>query len=231
MVVGHRGNQNVWGLTGDFLPDWVDRTEWEEPEVEAQAAQRAIRALGTASPAEIHYYFVRGRYQDLKGTLIRLREESTIHRVRVAGLGEKDVRYVHDADVPLLESMDTDAWQPRTSLLPPFDNLICGRDRTNRLFGFDYVHEQFVPKSRRKFGTYLLPILWGDRLIGRVDSQLDRTEQRLLVHSVHAERGAPTDRETSAEIGQAIAGLAEFLGAREVVYSTRVPRPWKASLR
>jgi uncharacterized protein YcaQ len=231
MVVGHQGNQNVWGLSEDFLPIWVERKMLTEEEVEREAAQRAIRALGTASPSETNYYFVRGRYQHLKKTLESLQEESRIHRVQVEALGGKDERYIHDEDISLLESMNSDAWQPRMSLLAPFDNLIVGRARTNRLFGFDYVHEQFLPKEKRKFGTFVLPILWGDSLIGRTDLRTDRENEKLLVNSVHAQRGAPSDKETSLKIAETIRDFADFLGAKEVEYTTRVPAAWKTSLR
>jgi len=178
MVVGHQGRQNIWGLSETFLPSWVQRKELTEPEVEQEGAQRTLRALGTASPSEINRYFLRGRYLNLKKVLERLQAESTIHRVHIAGLGGE--RYVHDRDVRLLESFDSDAWQPRMSLLAPFDNLLGVQEWTSRLFGFDYVHENFLPKDKRKFGTY---------------------------------------------------DLAEFLGAKEVVYTARVPKAWKHSLR
>jgi uncharacterized protein YcaQ len=231
MVVGHEGNQNLWGLPEDFLPDWVLKTELPEEEYERQAAQRAIRALGTGSPREINYYFPRGRYRDLKGTLSRLEEESAIHHVAVDGFAKKDDRFVHDRDVPLLEEVESDAWEPRMSLIAPFDNLIAGRERTNRIFGFDYVHEQFLPKQKRKFGTMVLPILWGDELIGRVDPQMDRTEGKLLVNSVHAQPRAPMARDVASKIADTIQDLSDFLGAKEVEYSSRVPAAWKGSLR
>ena len=229
MVVGHEGNRNLWGLPEAFLPNWVERKELSEEDVERMAAQRAIRALGTASPREINAYFPRGRYQNLKSALESLRKESTIRPVRVQGEQEDGERYIHGLDIGLLESIN-DAWQPRVSLLPPFDNLICSRGRTNRLFGFDYNHEMFLPEAKRKFGYYVLPILWGDRLIGRIDPLMDRSKERLLVKSVHAEPKAP-GKEAATEIGDAIQRLGDFLGAREVVYSPRVPGPWRSALR
>ncbi len=231
MVSGHQGNRNIWARSELFLPKWVKREELAEEEVERIAAQRAIRALGTASPPEINYYFPRGRYQNLKKALESLQEDSIIHRVHVAEFQERDERYIHALDVRLLESMKDDAWQPRVSLLPPFDNLICGRGRTNRVFGFEYSHEMFLPEHKRKFGYYVLPILWGDRFIGRIDPRLDRQNERLLINSVHAERGAPGDKVVSSKIGETIERLAEFLGAKEVVYTARVPTAWRNSLR
>lgn len=231
MIVGHEGIQNVWGLSKDFLPDWVERTELTEEEVEREAAQKAIRALGTAAAREINYYFVRGRYRRLKAALEVLREEGIIHPIQVAGIPGRDVRYIHDDNLPLLDSIRDGEWEPRMSLVAPFDNLICGRDRTSRLFGFDYVHEQFVPEAKRKYGTYVLPILWGERFIGRIDPQMDRTKDKLLIHSVHAEPGAPPEKEVASEVSDTIDRFARFLGAKEVVYSPRVPASWKRALR
>src|SRR5207302_9165381 len=126
MVVGHEGRQNIWGLSKTFLPSWVQRKELSEPEVEQEGAKRTLRALGTASPSEINRYFLRGRYLNLKKALERLQSESTIHRVRIEGISGE--RYVHDRDVRLLESMNSDAWRPRMSLLAPFDNLLAVRE-------------------------------------------------------------------------------------------------------
>jgi uncharacterized protein len=231
MVVGHQGIQNIWGLPEKFLPSWVERKELAEEEVERLAAQRAIRALGTASPPEINYYFPRGCYQNLKRALETLLEDSIIHRVHVEGFPERDERYIHDLDIKPLESMNTGAWQPRMSLLPPFDNLIIGRSRTNTVFGFDYSHEMFLPQNKRKFGYYVLSILWGDRFIGRVDPQMDREHEKLLIKSVHAEPGAPRDKEIPLMIKETLQRLAEFLGAKQVVYTNQVPEAWKSSLR
>ena len=231
MVVGHQGNQKIWGLPETFLPSWAERKELTEQEAERAGAERTIRALGTASPSEINIYFLRGRYLNLKKALEHLQKESTIRRVQITGLASKGERYVHDLDIPLLESMHSDAWRPRMSLLAPFDNLISGKDRVNRMFGFDYVHENYLPPNKRKFGSYVLPILWGDRFIGRVDPRMDRENERLLISSVHAEPGAPGGKEVSLEIRETIGHLAEFLGAKEVVYTARVPKAWRNSLR
>jgi uncharacterized protein len=226
MVVGHQGIKNVWGLSEEFLPSWVERKELSEEEVERLAAQRAIRALGTASDREIEYYFPRGCYQNLKRALWSLAEDSLIHRVQVVGLQDKRERYVHHLDLKLLENTNTDAWQPRMSLLPPFDNLVNGR-HTSRLFCFDYNHEMFFPQNKRKFGYYVLPILWGENFIGRVDPLMDRREGKLVIHSVHAEIGAPSNKMIALKIKETLESLAEFLGAREVLFSDRVPPAWK----
>jgi len=149
MVAGHQGNQNIWALTEKFLPSSVDRRQLTEEEFDREAAQRAIRALGVASQREVHLYFPRGRYTDPRKTLKRLADESSIHRVQVEGLGGGDERYVHDRDTELLESISTDAWQPRMSILAPFDNLLTDRSRTSRLFGFE-LYPRELPTERKE---------------------------------------------------------------------------------
>jgi uncharacterized protein YcaQ len=111
-------------------------------------------------------------------------------------------------------------WRPRTTLLSPFDNLICDRERTERLWGFAYRNEMYVPKHKRQFGCYVMPVLSGERLIGRVVPRVDRRRGELVVEGVFAEEefsgaGAVADRSVAA----AIESLASFAGAGSVSYS------------
>jgi uncharacterized protein YcaQ len=82
--------------------------------------------------------------------------------VRVEGGSEQ--WWVHRDTLGLLDEQ----WRPRITLLSPFDNLICDRDRTERLWDFVYRNEIYVPKHKRRFGSYVMPVLAGERLIGRV---------------------------------------------------------------
>src|SRR5207244_5649470 len=116
MVVGHQGNQKIWGLPETFLPSWAERKELTEQEAERAGAERTIRALGTASPSEINIYFLRGRYLNLKKALEHLQKESTIHRVQITGLASKGERYVQDLAIPLLDWMPPDEWLTARSL-------------------------------------------------------------------------------------------------------------------
>lgn len=232
MVAGRQGNQKLWDISERFLPSWVSRKDLSDEEVEYEAVQRSLQALGTANASEISFYFLRGRYRNLKETLKRLQAESKIHEVDVAdGPVGKGDRYIHSKDIPVLEKLGPDHWEPRVSLLSPFDNLICDRARTKILFDFDFTSEIYTPPSKRKYGYYVLPILFGDRFIGRIDPLMDRKKEKLLINSVHAEPSAPRDKKVSAEIRESVEQLSDFLGAREVVYSKRVPKFWQNSLR
>ena len=84
-------------------------------------------------------------------------------------------------------------FRPRTTLLSPFDDLVSDRDHTERLFDFRFRIEIYVPKAKREFGYFVLPILHGDRLIGRIDPRFDRATGVLHVNAVYAQEGAPAD--------------------------------------
>jgi hypothetical protein len=117
----------------------------------------------------------------------------------------------------------------RVTFLSPFDGLVKDRDRAEALWDFFYRLEMYVPKAKREYGYYVLPILRGDKLIGRIEPALDRKNGVLQVHGVFAEPGA------SASAGPGIAAaarrLAKWLGAGKVVYSRKVPTIWRGALR
>jgi len=116
----------------------------------------------------------------------------------------------------------------RVTLLSPFDRLIHDRDRAEALFGFHYRLEIYVPKAKRRYGYYVLPILQGDRPIGRLDPFFDRKTGVLRINGVWAEDDAPP--EAGPEVRRAIDELARWLGAREVAFAPVVPHAWRASL-
>jgi uncharacterized protein YcaQ len=98
----------------------------------------------------------------------------------------------------------------RTALLSPFDRLIHDRVRTQELFGFDYLLEMYKPAAKRRWGYFALPILHGDRLVGKLDATADRRVGVLRVDAVHEDE--PLDAAARDDVQQAIEGLAEWLG-------------------
>jgi uncharacterized protein len=100
---------------------------------------------------------------------------------------------------------------PRTTFLSPFDQLIHNRDRTEALWGFYYRLEMYVPAAKREYGYYVLPILHGDRLVGRIEPVFDRKAKVLRVKGLWWEAG-----EKPVGLARPLASLASFLGAESV---------------
>ena len=103
-------------------------------------------------------------------------------------------------------------FEGRTALLSPFDGLIRDRKRMAQLFEFDYSLEMYKPVAKRRWGYYALPILHGDRLVGKVDATTDRERGRLVVHAVHEDEPFPS--EVADAVQAELESLAEWLGLR-----------------
>lgn len=204
MVTGRDGLRRLWGLA-----DFPAVEDLPQEEVVARAAEHALRALGVARTRDVERHFTIGRYPGLD-----LERAAWARPVLVEGGSEQ--WWAHRDALGLLD----EPWRPRTTLLSPFDNLICDRERTERLWGFAYRNEMYVPKHKRQFGCYVMPVLSGERLIGRVVPRVDRRRGELVVEGVFAEEefsgaGAVADRSVAA----AIESLASFAGAGSVSYS------------
>ena len=95
----------------------------------------------------------------------------------------------------------------RVTFLSPFDRLVHDRDRAEALFDFRYRLEMYVPKAKREYGYYVLPVLAGDRLVGRIEPRFDRRTRTLEVLGVWGD---------TSRADEALASLASFLGAEEI---------------
>ena len=121
------------------------------------------------------------------------------------------VRLARNGDWDVHPDADSAPVSARTTFLSPFDRLIHDRDRAEALWGFRYRLEMYVPKPKREYGYYVLPILRGDRLIGRIDPILDRKSGVLRVNSVHWEAGVKP-----VSLQKPLRSLASFIGAGSI---------------
>jgi uncharacterized protein len=133
---------------------------------------------------------------------LRLIEEKRFRAIGVRLERGRPLAHPEAVDGPIPE---------RTTFLSPFDRLVHDRDRTLALWDFFYRLEMYVPVAKREYGYYVLPILHGDRIVGRIEPVFDRREKVLRVNGLWWEPGVkPVD------LDEPLASLAEFLGADEV---------------
>ncbi|MCB0192544.1 MAG: YcaQ family DNA glycosylase [Anaerolineae bacterium] len=233
MVAGRRGLQKQWALAEHHLPDWYSQDALlSENEIVYQAAQKSLRALGVATTKHIDNHFTRNRYPNLANILAELVAEQRIIPISVQDdtVTWPGQWYIHADDVSLLENLSQD-WQPRTTLLSPFDNLICDRDRTEFMWDFYFRIEIYVPKAKRQYGYYVLPILHGDQLIGRIDPRMDRKTGIFHVNAIYLEPDTAPDAATAQAVITAIEQLAKFLGAEIIQYNPDgIPVIWEKFL-
>jgi uncharacterized protein len=215
MIVGRDGQQRIWDVTSRSLPRVPSRPT---SEIASELVDRQLRARGVERLDRIGTLFD-GPVPMRDGAIRRHLREGLIVPIEVDGLPG---RWVAHRD--LLDA----TFRGRTTLLSPFDDLISDRERTQRLFDFRFRLEIYVPKAKREFGYFVLPILRGDRLVGRIDPVFDRKAGVLCVNAVYAEPHAePGD---GPAVGRAIEELAAWLRATDIAWPT-FPPVWRERTR
>ena len=151
--------------------------------------------------------------------------DGEIIEVKVEGLKAIQFALADDAKVitDLSAGRIPKAWKPldtttneETVFLAPLDH-VSARGRAKDLFGFDYVWEVYKPEHQRKFGYYVLPVLWGDRLVARFDSKLDRTTNTFIVFGLWLEdKSLAKDVAFAEALGRGFARFVNFLGAEKM---------------
>ena len=210
-VTRRRGFERVFDLTERMLPPAVRSAATPaEPDAKRELVAHAARAHGVGTVGDLADYYRMG-VADTKRALAELIEDGRVAPVLVEGWAEPAYLY-RAARIPRAVN--------GAALLSPFDPLVWRRRRTERIFGFHYRIEIYTPAAKRVFGYYVLPLLVGDRLVGRFDLKADRAAGRLLVQAAWLESGvepAPTLEAAATELRR----MARWLGLPEIVVAPR----------
>ena len=170
----------IYDITERVLPSKIlDTPTPTENEARKQLLVRAAKAQGVATLTDLADYY-RQKTAVIKPLVNELVEQGDLREVTVDTWVEK--AFVHRSAKPPKKLY-------ATALLSPFDSLVWCRPRNERLFDFHYRIEIYTPREKRKFGYYVLPFMMNGELFGRVDLKADRANAKLLVQSVHTEKG------------------------------------------
>jgi uncharacterized protein YcaQ len=205
-IAGRRGFQRLYDLTERVIP----RAVLDAPvPTEAQALRslvlRAVRGRGALTESGIaEHYRVPARTAAVRPHVQALEAEGLLRRLRVED-GGPDVLVPGDADLGERVS-------PGATLLSPFDNLLWDRPFAERLFSFRHVMEIYKPAPQRVYGYYVLPLLRGDRIVGRADLKSDRRAGLLRLIAFHREPGVRDSAALRAALGRALERLARAAG-------------------
>ena len=184
------GRQRLWDLAERVYPSGVEAMPAEEAaRIRGERRLRSLgiaRARGTAVPVDANIVGEAGEPATVEGTKGTWRVDPG----QLDRLGEP--------------------FQGRTALLSPFDRLTYDRKRALELFDFEYTLEMYKPESKRRWGFFALPILHGDRLVGKLDANADHKSSTFRVRAIH--RDVPFTGEMATAVDAEIEALALWLG-------------------
>ena len=205
-LAGRRGAglDRLYDLTERVLPDEVRNAPTPSPaDARRELVRRAAAVLGVATVADLADYF-QLKTTDAKLAVADLVDAGELEAVSVEGW--KGPAYVTAGAKP----PPTRTAGDEARLLGPFDSLTWSRDRTRRLFGFEFSFEIYVPEAKRRYGYYVLPVLLDGRLVGRVDLKADRQRRALLVIGAFPEDGVGA-KSFAAPVEAELRRLADWL--------------------
>jgi uncharacterized protein YcaQ len=226
--VHHRvANRRVFDLAERLLPLELlaapDPNETDEDYREWHVLRR-VGSLGLAPTrtSECWYGIIGVKAKERRAILSRLVERGEAVAVDVEGL-DKGPFFLRAADLPTLEAVRAEEAPPeQAAFIGALDNLIWDRQFTHQLFDFEYAWEVYKPKKQRKYGYYVLPVLYGDRFVARWEPAFDKETRALTINNWWWETGVEPDEVMQAALHSCLWDFARYLEASEILLGEEV---------
>jgi hypothetical protein len=186
---------------------------------------RGVGLMAVGGPGEL--VLGTGKAADRASMTAKLVEDGTLIPVHVDGF--REVRHVLAEEWPLLEATEAPnlGTRPAVTFVAPLDQLMWDRRLVKGVFGFEYIWEVYVPAAKRRHGYYVLPILFGDRLVGRIEPRYERATRTLRIAGIWFEAGFKPMEEPHflPALAEALHAYRSFVGADALTWPrTRLAR-------
>lgn len=221
MVAERKNFQKVFDLTERVLPDDVDTSMPSEEELGRFLVERALKAYGLADKKEIVDHLRVAKKKLILSALQEMLSDGSVVRVKVKHEDGDDHLEYYALPGTIEEMDDLSGTDPQVFILSPFDNFCIQRDRLKTFFDFDYALECYLPKEKRVFGYFTLPIFWQDGFAGRMDAKADRKNKELIIHHLKFEDTFRIDDAFLAELQKKLISFMKFQGC-ERIHLTKV---------
>lgn len=215
MVAKRHNFQRVYDLRERILPDWDDSQTTTLETVHETLVLNTVKALGVTKTAWIADYF--RMYKKVAQSVIeKLEKSGQLQTVEVEGWDgpgyfhpdyRDEVEAAANGQIPV----------SKTTFLSPFDPLVWDRQRAFELFNFDYKIEVYIPAAKRKYGYFTLPILYNNKLVGRLDPKAHRKEGIFEVKALHLEPDVMVDDALVGEMKRVLKDCAEWHKTPQVI--------------
>lgn len=217
------GFQKVYDLTERVVPELHRAQEVDHDGFVDWACREALKRLGFATRGEIAAFWALLTPPEVEEWIARNRSSlMTVHVEPKDGTKPR-------ASLAFPEAIEASALAPeprdRVRILSPFDPLLRDRARAERLFGFFYRIEVFVPEAKRQYGYYVYPVMRGDAVVGRIDMKAERERDALAVRAFWPERGVRASKLLVGKIEAELDRIRKFAGVGQVEFSDEWLRP------
>lgn len=211
MVAERQGFQKVYDLTERVLPADIDLKKPTQKQFCNYLIERALQAHGLATESEIAY-LRKGQKQTIRKVLDEKIRRKELYKVTLQGVEE--TYYTTELQLNRLNELKD---SEQLHLLSPFDNLVIQRKRLEQIFNFKYQIECYVPEKKRVFGYYTLPVLFGNRFVGRMDPKVDRKTGVFHIKNLWLEEGFIPNEAFLSAFTEKVQSFAGFCGYERVV--------------
>ncbi len=225
MVSGRQGFQKIYDLTERVVPDYIDKKRPTEKQFCGYLIDRAIASQGIVAASEIAHL-----RKGLKKSIVKVLEDK-VRKREIIPTSIKGVSTEYYTIPSCLDLIPNTRENTEVHLLCPFDPLVIQRNRPSQIFDFEYTIECYVPEKKRKYGYYVLPILYGDRFVGRLDPKADRKTGKFYVRKIWLEDGFEPDEAFFYAFTEKIKAFAKFCGCMQIVLEKAFPNKYKTEFK
>ncbi len=184
---------------------------------------RRIGSLGLAHPNAGEQWggMIGVKSPQRKEIIQKLISDGKVVEIEIAEL-PGELFYTRHQDMDILDLVSKSKTSTAAAFIAPLDNLLWDRKSVKKLFDFSYMWEVYKPKENRQFGYYVLPVLYGDRFIGRFDPAFDKKTRTLTINNWWWENDFKPDDRSARALYQCMADFMSYLDAGEIKYSKRL---------
>jgi uncharacterized protein YcaQ len=219
-VVQRVGNERFFGISELTLPKGLlDQTHSIDIDTARMALiDKYLRAYRVVDPRDSRFGWTKMTARERLSEVERRVKDGVLIPLEVTDVNRQYYILAEDIDTlqEIAQKVPSRGSKGPVRFLPPLDNLLWSRERIEAFFNFDYKWEIYTPQSKRRYGPYAMPILYGDQFIGRLDPLLDRKENKLIVRLLHFEPEIKMTTTLNTKLQAALKEFAHFHNVQDV---------------
>ena len=223
LMISSRVNfHKVYNITELVLPEGIDTSLPTQKEYFTFIITKYLKANGVGQAAEMAY-LLKNTKQHIITTLKAMVLNGDVLELKLHDISYYALPFV-------LEMLNNPLKKSNLKILSPFDNLVIQRKRMQDIFNFNYLLECYVPKEKRKYGYFVLPILWNTDLVARVDCKADRSSGVLLIHHLFLEPSLKDVEDFAMALAQELKAFMLFNDCVKIKIEKTSPASFKSIL-